>query len=88
MALEVDTIIEIYDIDGITQLTANDNIGEGLDSKLTWRALTSGTHFIRVSQKADNAFGCSASYDIRVKGEPPIFLPLKISRTQNGENHS
>ena len=83
----MDTIIEIYDVNGITIRTSDNDSGEVLASKLTWGMPSSGTYFIRVSQKAGNAFGCSASYDISVKGKTPIFFPLIISRTQNGENH-
>jgi len=82
LASDVDTIIEIYDVNGITILISDNDSGDGLASKLVWKAPNNGTYFIRVKQNAGSAFGCSASYDISVKNEPPIFLPLIFSRTQ------
>lgn len=78
LASGVDTYIELYDIDGVTLLVSDNDSGEGLASKLTLEAPESGTYYIRVSQSPGGAYGCSASYDISVKGENLIYLPMTI----------
>ena len=78
LASGVDTFLEIFDIDGITLLASDNDSGEGLASKITWEAPVSGTYFIRVSQNPGSAYGCSASYDISVKGENLLYLPMTI----------
>ena len=78
LASGVDTYIEIYDIDGVTLLASDNDSGDGLASKLTWEAPASGIYYIRVSQDQGSAYGCPASYDISVKGENLLYLPMTI----------
>jgi len=78
LASGVDTVLEIYDIDGVTSLASDNDSGDGLASKLSWEAPASGTYFIRVSQSPGSAYGCSASYDISVEVENLIYLPITI----------
>ena len=78
LASGVDTVIDLYDIDGVTLLVSDDNSGEGLASNLDWQAPESGTYYIRVSQGADSVYGCSASYTISVKGDTFLFMPILV----------
>ena len=77
-AAGVYTKVEIYDQDGITVLSQNENSGGELSSKLEWNATENGIYFIRVSQESRSAFGCSATYNISVKGEGQTYLPFLI----------
>ena len=76
LAAGVDTKIEIYDQDGVTVLASDDNSGGGLASKLVWHAPTNGIYFIRVFQGVGSTFGCNATYDLSVKGESQLYLPV------------
>ncbi len=78
LASGVDTIAQVYDLDGVTVLASDDNSGGGKASRLTWQAPLSGTYFIRVSRAAGGAYGCSATYQLKVSQSAPLFLPLII----------
>jgi len=62
----VDTILEIYNTDGITLMTTDDNSGGGLASRLLWQAPAGGTYFVRVKQGAGSIYGCDAAYNLSV----------------------
>lgn len=76
----VDTIIEIFDIDGLSQLSSDDNSGEGLASKLSWTAPATGIYYLRVSQNSGSSYGCDASYQVSLEGESLVFLPISIRK--------
>ena len=82
LASGVDTIIELYDLDGITLLASDDDSGGGLASKLVWRATLDRIYFIRVLPKPGSLYGCSANYEINVIGEvigeSLNFLPIIV----------
>lgn len=78
LASGVDTIVQVYDLDGVTVLASDDNSGGGKASRLTWQAQMSGTYFIRVSRAAGGVYGCSATYQLSVSQSAPLFLPLII----------
>ena len=76
LAAGVDTVLEIYDTDGVTMLATDNNSGGGKASLLLWQAPADGTYYVRVRQAAGSAYGCSASYDIVNKIMHRIYLPL------------
>jgi hypothetical protein len=76
LATGVDTVLEIYDTNGVTMLATNDNSGGGNASLLTWQAPADGTYFVRVRQAAGSAYGCDASYDVATRIMHRIYLPL------------
>ena len=76
LALGVDTIVEIYNHDGLTQLASDDDSGDGLASKLDWIAPSSGTYFIRIHQNSGSTIGCEATYQMSVIGESYTYLPI------------
>ncbi|MFC1976392.1 peptidoglycan DD-metalloendopeptidase family protein, partial [Chloroflexota bacterium] len=82
LAAGVDTIIEIYDIDGITSLASDDNSGDGLASMLEWVAPQDGTYYVRVGQAPGSTFGCNASYELmtQVEGMKSIYLPIILKQ--------
>jgi len=76
LASGVDTVLQVYDLDGVTQLALDDNSGGGKASRLLWQAPQTGTYFVRVSQAAGSAFGCSATYQVSVTQQSWNFLPF------------
>jgi murein DD-endopeptidase MepM/ murein hydrolase activator NlpD len=74
-----DTVIQLYNQDGVTVLASDDNSGGGAASQLLWQAPLSGmsgTYFVRVSQAGGSAYGCNAGYDIGVTQQLQVYLPL------------
>ncbi|MEZ4440886.1 MAG: DVUA0089 family protein [Polyangiaceae bacterium] len=53
----MDTIITLYDTDGTTVLTSNDDGGPGLCSLISGQSLAPGTYYIRVEEFGNNATG-------------------------------
>ena len=77
LATGVDTVMQIYDMDGLTLLTSNDNGGGGQASYLTWQAPLDGTYFIRIVRASGSAFGCSAAYELSVtQVQPPSSVVI------------
>jgi hypothetical protein len=66
LAEGVDTIIELYNVDGVTLVGSDDNGGEGNASRLVWGAPGDGLYYIRVVPAAGSAYGCSAAYALTV----------------------
>jgi hypothetical protein len=67
----VDTLIEIYDQDGMTLLASG-----GTASRLEWLAPLNGTYFVRVSRTLVSSYGCNASYSISATQDLSVYLPL------------
>jgi hypothetical protein len=81
LAAGVDTVLELYDLGGVTLLASDDNSGGGKASRLTWQAPLSGTYFVRVRPVAGSASGCSASYSLSVRSAQgsnnySVYLPV------------
>lgn len=61
-----DTVVGVYAGDGTTQIVQDDDGGAvSKASKAVWRCWTTGTHFIRVSDKLGGS-GHAANYDVQV----------------------
>jgi len=78
LAVGVDTIVEVYDLDGVTLLASDDNSGGGWTSYLEWQAPLDGIHFVRVTQASGSICGCDATYELSVKQIPQLYLPLVV----------
>ncbi len=44
-----DTVLELYQPDGVTMITANDDLGSGLASALVWSFPTTATYYLKAS---------------------------------------
>jgi len=66
LAPGVDTILELYDGDGLTLLATDDNGGGGLASRLEWQVPEDASLFVRVRPAAGSIAGCEASYELSV----------------------
>jgi len=78
LGANVDTILELYDTDGVTRLASDDNSGGGKASRIEWQAPHDGTYFVRVSPAGGSASGCSATYELSVEAMKQAYLPLII----------
>jgi hypothetical protein len=76
LAAGMDTVLQVYDIDGVTLLASDDNSGGGKASRLIWQAPQTGTYFVRVSQAPGRAFGCNAAYQLSVTQGFDSFFPM------------
>jgi hypothetical protein len=76
LAAGVDTVLEIYDADGVTLLASDDNGGGGKASSFTWVAPSDGLYFVRVSPAVGSDYGCASSYQLTVMENWRVFLPL------------
>lgn len=76
LAAGVETVLSIYDLDGLTLLASDDNSGGGKASRLEWRAPKTGTYFVRVTPASGSAYGCTATYEVVAIVRYQIYLPL------------
>ncbi|MBI5397923.1 S8 family serine peptidase, partial [Candidatus Woesearchaeota archaeon] len=65
-ASTTDTVIALYDTDGTTRLVENDDIEPGVVrfSQIAWKAPTTGTYFVNISEFSGNVDG---NYNISVQ---------------------
>ncbi len=66
LAAGVDTVLELYDGDGLTLLATSDNDGGGGASRLEWHAPADSNPFVRVRPAPGSAIGCGARYELEV----------------------
>ncbi len=72
-----DTLIEIYDTDGITILASDDNSGGSFSSQIQWEAPINGVYYVRVIPTSTSHIGCDTSYDLGITElNPPSAPPL------------
>lgn len=66
-----DTVLRLYDSDGETLVTTDDNRGGGLASLIQWIAPRTETYFVEVISGSSGYTGCSAGYELALTGNPP-----------------
>lgn len=69
-----DTYLYLYDQDGNTLISSNDDWGGSLASLIYWTAPANGVYYIRVRQWNPIQAGCGTSYTLSVNSEF-IFIP-------------
>ncbi len=74
LAPGVDTLLEVYDVDGLTLLASDDDSGGGASSLLTWGPEEDGTYFLRVRGAPGSAIGCNATYELAAEMSHGIEL--------------
>jgi hypothetical protein len=76
---QVDTILRIYDHDGITQLAYNDDApGAAPASLLFWEVPEDGVYYLELAN-ADAGTGCDARYVLRIATQARLYLPVILS---------
>jgi len=84
LATGVDTLLELYDADGVTLLAQDDNGGDGAASRLVWEAPADGVYYARVLGAEGSATGCSAAYTYGLSSPEPepdayrVRIPLLL----------
>lgn len=78
LAVGVDTVVQVFDRDGVTLLTSDDNSGGGAASRLEWQAPLDGTYFVRVVRASGSAYGCNATYELSVTRLHQLYIPLVL----------
>jgi murein DD-endopeptidase MepM/ murein hydrolase activator NlpD len=78
LAAGVDTMLSIYDLDGLTLLASDDNSGGGRASRLEWRAPRTGIYFVRITPASGSAYGCTATYEVVAIVRYQIYLPIVL----------
>jgi hypothetical protein len=78
----VDTVVGLYDADGVALLVSNDDGGDGKASRVQWVSPRSGTYFVRVTQGTESAFGCDAAYELTVRQDTNLYLPIIVRLDQ------
>jgi len=63
---ESDTYMYLYDTDGLTEITHDDDSGEGLASRIIWKCDDSGTYYVKVRHYSSSASGPNTYYNISV----------------------
>lgn len=59
-----DTMITLYEPDGLTQILQDDDSGEGYGSRIAWTAPNDGTRYVAVRQNQATVYGPETHYDI------------------------
>jgi murein DD-endopeptidase MepM/ murein hydrolase activator NlpD/N-acetylneuraminic acid mutarotase len=78
LAPNVDTVIQLYDVDGQTLLASDDNSGGGAASRLKWTAPTAGKYFVSAIRNSASVYGCNATYKFQISQERALYLPLVV----------
>jgi len=76
LGIAADTYVYLYDSDGTTLLTANDDYGGTLASRIEWQAPADGTYYVVVKHWNPNVAGCGTTYDLSIGVSEPD-LPYK-----------
>jgi len=63
---ESDTYMYLYDTDGLTEITHDDDSGEGLASRIIWKCDESGVYYAKVRHYSSSACGPYTYYNISV----------------------
>jgi subtilisin family serine protease len=71
LGYESDTYMYLYDMDGLTEITHDDDSGEGLASRIIWKCDASGTYYVKVKHFSSSASGPNTHYNISVSTYVP-----------------
>jgi len=77
-----DTVLTLYDTDGLTALASNDDSGSDPASELTWTAPHAGNYFVEVASAPSGATSCSTTYRLSIT--TTNNLRVTIARTPEG----
>ncbi|MHC1571673.1 MAG: S8 family serine peptidase [Methanosarcinales archaeon] len=66
LGYEADTYMCLYDADGFTEITHDDDSGEGLASRIIWKCDDPGTYYVKVRHFSSSASGPNTYYNISV----------------------
>lgn len=61
-----DTYLQLYDTNGTTVLREDDDSGDGLASRIEWRAPAGGLYYVKVRHYSPSRVGCDTNYDFKI----------------------
>jgi len=79
-----DTVLYLYDRDGITLITSNDDAPDRWPaSRIDWQPSTGGFYWAKVEHWDPWAYGCTTGYGLSITGSRPtpfsqVYLPLVV----------
>ena len=71
-----DTYLYLYGTDGVTLLDSNDDFGGTFGSQIVWKAPSNGTYYVQIKHWNLNIGGCSNGYEVIVRNQNRVFLPI------------
>lgn len=77
-----DTVLNLYDTDGLTVLVSNDDTGGNPASELTWIAPYTGTYFVQITSAPVGTTDCTATYQLSIT--TTFGLAVTITRAVDG----
>jgi len=77
LGISADTYLYLYDVDGTTLISSNDDSNGSLASQIEWTAPANGIYYVLVKHWNPNVGGCGTQYNLNVReGLFDLFLPL------------
>ena len=67
LGADCDTVLYLYNTDGTTEITHDDDGGEGRASFIIWTASSSGTYYVMVRHSRSSMSGPNTNYDISIR---------------------
>jgi hypothetical protein len=72
----MDTVLCLYDTDGVTELSCDDDGGLGLASRLRWTPVAPGTYYVRARPYSSSSTTyCDALYKLAI-ARYTVYLPI------------
>jgi uncharacterized repeat protein (TIGR01451 family) len=78
-----DTVLELYEPDGVTLVDMNDDFGGSYRSQLEWLAPQTGVFYLKVYNYNPEVYGCEVSYDLTLTEAGPLEI-TKSAQDLNG----
>lgn len=78
-----DTVLELYDSDGVTLLVRSDDVDGTYASRVVWQATEAITYYVKVYNFVSGFFGCDVGYDLIMSEQKPLSV-VKSAEDLNG----
>ena len=77
LGVSADTYLYLYDVNGTTLISSNDDSNGSLASRIEWTAPANGIYYILIKHWNPSVGGCGTQYNLNVQeGLLDLFLPL------------
>ena len=76
LSINSDTVMYLYDTDGVAQIVYNDDGGVGVASMIIWVAPTDGTYYVMVRHYNSATHGSTTRYDISIQIPRPCIYTV------------
>ena len=77
LGISADTYLYLYDVNGTTLISSNDDSNGSLASRIEWTAPANGIYYVLVQHWNPNVGGCGTQYNLTAQeGLLDLFLPL------------